>query len=84
MCVCVGGMKALEIRPSEIPRAASGILTARDPGSSVLPSESKVESLLPTPSSPGSSSTEILALGRESANIGCAALGRVVRTSRRG
>lgn len=46
--------------------------------------QSKVESLLPTPSSPGSSSTEILALGSESASIGCAAPGRVVRATEKG
>lgn len=39
---------------------------------------------MPTPSSPGSSSTEILALGTESANMGCAAPGRVVRPAGRG
>lgn len=46
--------------------------------------QSKVESLLPTPSSPGSSSTEILALGGESASIGCAAPGRVLRATEKG
>lgn len=43
-----------------------------------------MESLLPTPSFPGSSSTEILAQGSKSANIGCAAPGRVVKTTEEG
>ena len=79
----MGGVKALEAAPLNSPEQSQEYWLPETP-EYVLPPESKVESLLPTPSSPGSSSTEILALGRKPANIGCAAPGRVVRAAEEG
>ena len=79
----MGGVKALEAAPLKSPEQSQEYWLPETP-EYVLPPESKVESLLPTPSSPGSSSTEILALGRKPANIGCAAPGRVVRAAEEG
>lgn len=77
-----GGVRDTGKSPSEIPRWSN--TSGQQPWEYVLAPRSRVEPLLPTPSSPGSSSTEILALGSESANTGCAAPGRVVRATEKG